>query len=98
MRQQFLANEMEKAHELGADIVSLLHISPDHNHDFKFITSSELQHLGESPTEVWGKLVRNPTRFVAQSAEGMFGKFNISAHPELSNWFEYITSRYRWMT
>jgi hypothetical protein len=26
MRQQFLAHEMEKAHELGADEVNLLHI------------------------------------------------------------------------
>jgi hypothetical protein len=39
MRQQLLAHEMEKAHELGADIVSLLHFSPAHNKDFMRVTS-----------------------------------------------------------
>ena len=39
MRQQFLSHEMEKAHELGVDIVSLMHIAPKHNHDFTRITS-----------------------------------------------------------
>ena len=43
MRQQFLAHEMEKAHELGAEKVSLLHISPAHNKDFMRVTSPHLK-------------------------------------------------------
>lgn len=56
MRQQFLAREMEKAHELGADVVSLLHISPAGNLAFRKITSPELRHLGETATGVWAKI------------------------------------------
>jgi len=48
---------MEKAKEMGADIVSLMHIIPAHNLDFRKVTSSALQHLGSSPTQIWGKLV-----------------------------------------
>jgi hypothetical protein len=97
MRQQFLANEMEKAHELGADIVSLLHISPDHNSDFKFVTSPKLQQMGKSPTEVWGKMVKTSDRFLAQSSESLFGRFDVAVHPELASWFKYVTARYRWV-
>ena len=46
MRQQFLAAKMEAAREMGADVVSLLHISPDENGDFKRITSPLLKGLG----------------------------------------------------
>lgn len=53
MRQQFLAHEIEKAHELGADIVSVLHIAPARNTDFHRITSPELENLGERAIAVW---------------------------------------------
>lgn len=56
MRQQFLAHEMELAHELGADIVSVLHIAPEHNKDFQRITSSALNVLGASVSEVWERM------------------------------------------
>lgn len=98
MRQQFLAHEMEKAHELGADIVSLLHIAPAHNTDFKTITSPKLQSLGEFATDVWSKLVRNPNRFTSVSTEKLFGKFGIDEYPELIGWRKYISARYSWIT
>ncbi len=98
MRQQFLTHEMEKAHELGADIVSLLHIAPAHNLDFKRITSSKLQSLGTSATEVWQKLVKIPDRFIGVSTEELFGKFDVQQFPELKVWWEYISSRYTWLT
>jgi len=53
MRQQFLASKMEAARELGADVVSLLHISPDANDDFKRVTSPQLIAFGATPTEIW---------------------------------------------
>jgi hypothetical protein len=97
MRQQFLAHEMEKAHELDTDIVSLLHISPAHNLDFKTITSPALQPLGSSATDVWSKLVKTPGRFISVNTEYLFGRFDVSNTPELRAWQIYITTRYGWI-
>ena len=98
MRQQFLAYEMEKAHELEADIVSLLHISPAHNTDFGVVTSPDLKVLDITVTRVWRKLVRLPGRFIGELSENIFGQFKIECHPELADWWQYITGRYRWIT
>ena len=98
MRQQYLANEMEKARELGADTVSLLHIAPAHNLDFKRVTSPLLKSMGHSATEVWGKIVKKPHRFMSISTEELFGEFDISDYPELKEWHKYITTRYTWLT
>lgn len=65
MRQQFLAHEMEKAHELGADVVSVLHIAPMHNTDFRRVASPALERLGETATGVWQRLVTAPDRFTS---------------------------------
>jgi Restriction Endonuclease associating with ARP len=97
MRQQFLANEMEKAHEKGADIVSLLHVSPAHNQDFMRVTSPDLRGLGSSPTRVWQKLVIKPDRFAGVYSENLFGNFNVGDFPELEEWWRYITMRYDWV-
>ncbi len=97
MRQQFLANEMEKAHELGADIVSVLHFSPSRNTDFKSITSPELQPLGNSAIDVWRRLVRKQGRFLGVSTEEIFGQFDANKYPEIKSWYEYITARYSWV-
>lgn len=96
MRQQFLAREMEKAHELSADVVSLLHISPARNLPFRRVTSPELQHLGESATGVWAKLVKDD-RFRAVSTEMLFGEYLRETSPEMRGWGEYIRSRYPWV-
>lgn len=96
MRQQFLANEMEKAHELDADIVSLLHIAPAHNMDIRKVTSPDLVPLGQSVTEVWRKVVKAPDRFLGISTEALFGKFPADRFPELATWGEYISARYPW--
>jgi hypothetical protein len=58
---------MEKVHELGADIVSLLHIAPRHNQDFRRVTLPALQGLGSSATEVWQKLVNKSDGFLLNS-------------------------------
>jgi hypothetical protein len=44
---------MERARELGADKVSLLHIAPAHNRDFRRVTSPSLIPLGDSAIGVW---------------------------------------------
>jgi hypothetical protein len=97
VRQQFLAHEMERAHELDADTVSLLHIAPAHNHELRRVTSPTLRHLGESATEVWQRLVREPGRFTSVSTEHLFGRFEVHRYPELAAWWEYITSRFSWL-
>ncbi len=97
MRQQFLANEMEKAGELGADIVSVLHIAPAHNNDFRKITSPELKTLGESATNVWKKLVKTEGRFISVNTEKLFGNLSETQLPEVKSWVEYIHARYKWV-
>jgi hypothetical protein len=98
MRQQFLAHEMEKAHELDADIVSVLHIAPARNLPFKRVSSPLLQSLGVSSTEVWQRLVKPPLKFISVSTEELFGPFDVQQFPELKAWREYVTSRYNWLT
>ena len=97
MRQQFLAHEMEKAHELGADIVSLLHICPAHNEDFMRVTSPDLQGLDGSVTGVWHKLVKNADDFAAVYTENLFGNFPVEQFPGLKEWWRYIVNRYNWV-
>ncbi len=97
MRQQFLVHEMEKAHELGAEKVSLLHISPAHNKDFRNVTSPDLRSIDVSAISVWKKLVLDPTRFTSICTEDLFGRFN--AKPSgLDDWYKYICARYAWVT
>jgi len=97
MRQQFLVHEMEKVHELGADIVSLLHIAPARNEDFRRVTSPGLVGLGHSPTEIWKKVVKNEDRFSSVSTETLFGGLTSEAMPEMRGWLEYIQQRYAWV-
>ena len=97
MRQQLLAHEMEKAHELGADIVSVLHIAPARNTDFHRITSPELEKLGETATDVWTKFVRIKGRFISVSTERLFGNLSVEQVPEMQTWIEYISKRYAWV-
>lgn len=97
MRQQFLANEMEKVREMGADIVSVLHIAPAHNNDFCKVTSPELEKLGESATSIWEKLVKQKGRFISVSTEKLFGNLSEMQLPGLKTWMEYIHARYQWV-
>jgi hypothetical protein len=94
MRQQFLAAKMEAAHELGADVVSLLHISPDVNDDFKRITSPRLNGLGDTPTDIWTNLVKTEGRFIGVHAEELFRSF---ATEEMQGWKAYMQDRYTWL-
>jgi hypothetical protein len=97
MRQQFLAHEMERAQELGAAVVSVLHISPVHNSDFGNVTSPALRSLGMSVIDVWKRLTRNPDRFASVSTEGLFGQLLINRLPELRAWWQYTNDRYSWL-
>lgn len=96
-RQQLLAHEMEKAHELGTDLVSLLHISPAANRDFRRVTSLGLQHLGSTATAVWTQLVKPGDRFLSISTESLFNRKVISQFPKMAPWWSYISARYAWV-
>ena len=98
MRQQSLAHEMEKSRELGADVVSLLHIAPAANKAFQRVTSPPLAELGEAVTKIWKDLQREPNRFHSISTEEMFSRFPIQNYSALDSWWEYITSRYSWVS
>ncbi len=97
MRQQFLAQEMEKAHELEADVVNMLHIAPAQNIDFHKITSSELIELDESVIDVWKRLVLKESRFMSVSTEQLFRNLFANPVPEIQVWCDYIGKRYTWI-
>ena len=60
MRQQLLCSSMECHREMGADIVSLLHVAPAANRELMdCITSPALQSIGSDIHEVWSKLVKS---------------------------------------
>ena len=95
LRQQLLANEMERNGELGATIVSLLHISPRTNLDFSKITSPKLRGRGSSPTEIWKDVVA-AERFTSISTEDIFGKYAECEDID-AIWWKYLSERYPWV-
>jgi hypothetical protein len=97
MRQQLLANEMEKERELDADRVSVLHIEPAQNTEFQKVTSPELVGFGSMVTDVWQRLVREQDRFTRISTEDLFGMLVASSAPEMQAWVDYIGARYPWV-
>jgi len=97
MRQQLLAEKMERIGELGASMVSVLHISPEANKDFPAITSPELRLPDTSVTALWSALVRNADRFRSISTEELFRTPQFERSTTMSDWWAYITQRYSWV-
>lgn len=97
MRQQLLAHELVKAHELDADMVTVLHIAPAHNYDFCRVTSSQLVKLGKTATNVWGRLVKPTDRFISINTEQLFGNLSAETDTQLNAWIGYISTRYQWI-
>jgi hypothetical protein len=97
MRQQFLAHEMERAHELEADKVSVLHVAPACNSDFQRVTSPELVAVGATALDIWKKLARPADGFISVSTEQVFGGLSVEQVPEMREWVEYLFGRYPWV-
>jgi hypothetical protein len=97
MRQQLLAHEMELARELGASKVSVLHLAPGINKDFKRVTSPGLKQIGDSAVDVWKKIVIDDGLFISQNIEDLFGALPLERYPSLQPWWNYITERYAWV-
>lgn len=65
LRQQLLAQEMERAGSEGADVVRVLHVLDPANLAYQdSLATPELQALGATVDEAWGRLLVNPDRFV----------------------------------
>ncbi len=64
MRQQLLAHELEKHHELGADVVRVVHAQPTANAAYQAsLSRPSHRELGATVDEVWHRLLRRPDRF-----------------------------------
>ena len=97
MRQQLLAHGMEKAREMEADRVMVLHLEPSINTDFHEITAPALRSRPESrAVDVWKGLLRTPDRFVSMSIEEFFSAALTAPSPALREWSDYICERYAW--
>lgn len=64
MRQQLLANRLERAGAHGADTVRVLHVLPPENTGYQeSLVRPEHHAVGGTVDEVWTKLLRTPDRF-----------------------------------
>lgn len=97
MRQQLLAAEMEKARELGAEVVSLLHVAPAANRALREVTSPPLLSIADTAIGVWQRLLRGPGRFVGVSTERLFAASQFATPLELGAWREFLAARYTWL-
>lgn len=97
MRLQLLAQEMEVNKEMGADTVSVLHISPEANVGFrKNVTSAYLKSRfpGTGVLEIWKELV-SPDRFKSISTEDLINRI-VGTPAADQEWVIYLKKRYRW--
>jgi hypothetical protein len=95
VRQQMLANEMEKAHEDGSERVRLLHVSPAANTGLKAVTAPQLRHLADNACSAFARVLVKPDRFVSRSTETLFGPL-LSARANGQS--EYLLHRYEFLS
>lgn len=80
MRQQLLAHMLEQDGAHGADRVRVVHVSPPANLAYqKSLHRPTQRALGNTVTEVWGKLQRRPDRFVSVDSK-LFLDPEITSH------------------
>ena len=66
MRQQLLAHALESDHAHGADVVRIVHVLPKANVAYQqSLHRASQRALGGTVAEVWGRLLRNPDRFMS---------------------------------
>ncbi len=65
MRQQLLADRLEREHVLGADRVRVVHVLDPANVAYQQSLSRPSHHAaGQTVDEVWQQLLRRPDRFI----------------------------------
>lgn len=98
MRLQLLAQEMQLAKEMDADLVTVLHICPEVNHEFrKKVTSPKLREMypGKNMLEVWEELVPSD-KFKSITVESLLDNIVEVAGPKDRGWADYLKTRYGW--
>lgn len=104
LRQQMLAMAVEKDGSDPAadfDCVALAHVSPAANVALKRVTAPALRSHeafgGRSACEGWAALLSRPDRYVPVAVETLFRAFPFERHPDLADWRDYMTDRYRFL-
>lgn len=101
MRLQLLAQEMEagdKGREMDSDVVTILHICPEVNGDFRNKVTSrylEKEYPGKGPLQIWQQIVP-ADRFLSISVEDLLDTIVETAGPVKRGWAEYLRARYGW--
>ena len=97
MRLQLLAQEMELSREMDADVVSVLHICPKANREFRDrATSPHLANMfpGKDTLEIWKELVPQ-NKFMSISVEDFLHTIErVAANDQ--GWVDYLKARYSW--
>lgn len=99
MRLQLLAQEMEYGREMEADVVSVLHICPEANKEFRErVTSPKLEQVfsNKGVLEIWGELVPEG-KFMSISVEDLLYTIERVAVND-QRWVDYLKARYGWDT
>ena len=98
MRLQLMGQEMEQQRELEAEEVSVLHICPKGNNDFRDnVTSPTLSEMfpGLGVLDIWKKLVVTD-KFKSKSVEELLKAIITNKDITESSWVEYLRQRYGW--
>jgi len=96
MRLQLLAQEMEYHKEMGADIVTVLHVCPQANTEFRDrVTSPYLTRIfpNKGTLEIWKKLV-SQDKFISISMEDLLDTITHQAQGVDRDWADYLQVRY----
>jgi len=99
MRLQLLAQEMELSREMDADAVSVLHICPEANKEFRErITSPKLEQMfpNKGVLEIWKELVPEG-KFMSISVEDLLNTIERVTVDD-QGWVDYLRTRYGWDT
>jgi len=98
MRLQLLAQEMEYGREMEADVVSVLHICPEANKEFRErVTSPKLEQVfpNKGALEIWEELVPEG-KFMSISIEDLLHTIRQHAGTADEGWTNYLSTRYAW--
>lgn len=93
MRLQLLAKAMERNHEMGADVVTVMHIAPRANTELvERITSPKLASHGTTVHEVWNSLLTDKESFKGLYFEDFLPV--IAGHAPNKAWAKWMNLRY----
>jgi len=91
MRLQLLARATERARELGATVVSVLHVAPSVNRELMLGVPTPLRPLGQNIHEVWTALV-DRDRFRGVDTRQVVE--HLTEHGDHQEWAYYMRARY----